>query len=564
MRAITKIKFVGKGTLLARRLTVAIGPNNGGKSRFLREIANAVTGSTAPQLVIADVVLNQTVVTTAVNALTSRGLDENGNYIFDGMAPDFGSVTQQRPSPGWVNPQLAASGGPKQLLNIVGPHLIAQLTTERRLALVKQQMNRNESVQAAQSPLQAAYESDPSVMWKVNDYVSKAFQQQLVLDKSEFAVAQFRVAPLGGAPADGTDPKVMAAFGRLDDQGDGIRAFCGLVVSSAVVSRPIILIDEPEAFLHPPQAFVAGRSVAHFSRADHQLVIATDSSEVLRGMLAETTALDILRFARSPWGYTRRKLKPSTLKAIADNPVLSSARILDGLFYDGVIIVESDGDAVVYRRVLEQLGLGGVYHFVSSYSKQLTCKVAEPYIEMDVPHAVIVDFDLLRRRDETKAMAVKMGVPWSEIEGAYDLLTTEIEGADTPEARVVEVHATISEMQRLLSESDDPRRALTKIRRSAQSMRETASIWSDLKKSGIGKLSSAAGEAFATIDTAFRKNGVFVVPVGEREAWLPETVPYSANKNRWTGEALIALKKRLKRTHPLTTFITSVVEHLSK
>jgi len=39
----------------------------------------------------------------------------------------------------------------------------------------------------------------------------------------------------------------------VGDQGDGVRSFVGLLLDT-MVSMPIVLIDEPEVFLHPPHA----------------------------------------------------------------------------------------------------------------------------------------------------------------------------------------------------------------------------------------------------------------------------------------------------------------------
>jgi hypothetical protein len=43
----------------------------------------------------------------------------------------------------------------------------------------------------------------------------------------------------------------------LHEQGDGVRSFVGLLHSLARL--PLVLIDEPEAFLHPPHARLLGR-----------------------------------------------------------------------------------------------------------------------------------------------------------------------------------------------------------------------------------------------------------------------------------------------------------------
>lgn len=40
----------------------------------------------------------------------------------------------------------------------------------------------------------------------------------------------------------------------LHSQGDGMRSYVGVLLHTSVGRESILLIDEPEAFLHPPQA----------------------------------------------------------------------------------------------------------------------------------------------------------------------------------------------------------------------------------------------------------------------------------------------------------------------
>ena len=46
----------------------------------------------------------------------------------------------------------------------------------------------------------------------------------------------------------------MRQFQTLDEQGDGFRSYVGVVLSVLLSEGRTILLDEPEAFLHPMQA----------------------------------------------------------------------------------------------------------------------------------------------------------------------------------------------------------------------------------------------------------------------------------------------------------------------
>jgi hypothetical protein len=53
-------------------------------------------------------------------------------------------------------------------------------------------------------------------------------------------------------------------------------------------SFPGQVIDEPEAFLHPPQARLIGSSLVQDRRDNRQLFIATHSADILSGVLNTT------------------------------------------------------------------------------------------------------------------------------------------------------------------------------------------------------------------------------------------------------------------------------------
>jgi predicted ATPase len=49
---------------------------------------------------------------------------------------------------------------------------------------------------------------------------------------------------------------------RLDTQGDGMRSFTSILLDTFTSEYTVTLIDEPEAFLHPPQARLLGKILA--------------------------------------------------------------------------------------------------------------------------------------------------------------------------------------------------------------------------------------------------------------------------------------------------------------
>lgn len=547
------------------QLTVAIGPNNGGKSEFLNDVVSALARPDARRKSVESVELEFPMgPRKVIDALTAGAeTDPSGHLILDGPDPDFSQPRQMRYQPS----QLGIDGADRTedvLRGIVKTHLgrrlVSYLTTEQRLLLVKRQINRAQNVEGPLSPLEAAYEAPTEVMKRVYEPVFSAFGHHLVLDKSRFATLEFRLGDTAPIPEDPAECiRHLVKFPRLDEQGDGIRSFTGMLVAAAAALRSVVAIDEPEAFLHPPQAFLVGKALAAL-RSRTQLFIATHSAEVLRGILTETQDVNVIRFSQREGSFCTTSLDIDGLKSITGDPVLKSARVLDGLFYNGVVVTESDGDVALYRAVLDDMDKALSVTFINSYSKHSSTQVAKPFHAMDVPCALIVDFDGLRVRHEFRDLYEGAGGTWSDIAVAYDSLLRDIEGGDTAADRLQNATSLLTQVVADLSSEGDAQKQLTWLRKRINDVRESASEWAETKKRGRDALSATGRTSFGLIDRRCRRLGLFIVPCGEREAWLEPVVKYTKNNKRaWTDTALRYIGANpLQEGHALRTFVSAV------
>jgi len=81
--------------------------------------------------------------------------------------------------------------------------------------------------------------------------------------------------------------------------GDGIKCFIGILIASISFSRRILLIDEPEAFLHPSATRSLGRHLSHIvNQRNSSLIVATHSSDFLLGCLESSDNITIIRLTR--------------------------------------------------------------------------------------------------------------------------------------------------------------------------------------------------------------------------------------------------------------------------
>ena len=112
-----------------------------------------------------------------------------------------------------------------------------------------------------------------------------------------------------------------------------------------------------EAFLHPPQALQLGEIISGLVEPSQQIFIATHSADFLRGLLSSTRDAVIIHLDRVENITEANVLDSATLNQIITDPLLSSSRVLEGMFYKGVVATEADADAVFYQRLFQKLDL---------------------------------------------------------------------------------------------------------------------------------------------------------------------------------------------------------------
>src|SRR5829696_9919895 len=92
--------------------------------------------------------------------------------------------------------------------------------------------------------------------------------------------------------------------------------------------RPVCLIDEPEAFLHPPQAYGLGRFIARYGVSrDVATFVTTHSSQVLRGIVQATDRVEIVRLTRSSGKFRARRLPAEDLVEALNKPTLRAESV---------------------------------------------------------------------------------------------------------------------------------------------------------------------------------------------------------------------------------------------
>jgi hypothetical protein len=137
---------------------------------------------------------------------------------------------------------------------------------------------------------------------------------------------------------------------RFDERG--VETEQGGILRHRQPKGPVTRTATPKPPRHSSTLpFRIGRVLGEHASKARQMIVATHSADVLRGVLNSGAKCKILRIDRIGNRNTFRALDTEQIKTLVTDPLLSSARVLDGLFYSGAVVVEADADARFYHTV---------------------------------------------------------------------------------------------------------------------------------------------------------------------------------------------------------------------
>ncbi len=114
--------------------------------------------------------------------------------------------------------------------------------------------------------------------------------------------------------------------------------------------------------------------------------------------------MNIARLTYSNNVPTARLLESEKISRLMRHPLLRSVGTLNGLFYEYVVVAESDSDRAFYQEINERLlalsserGIPNCL-FLNAQNKQTVHEIMKPLREMGIPCAGIVDIDIRHYR----------------------------------------------------------------------------------------------------------------------------------------------------------------------
>jgi len=330
--------------------------------------------------------------------------------------------------------------------------------------------------------------TDDTRRQSLRDALYDAFGLYLGMDISEGALIKLRygiTSPPNERTVEDATLDWMRSARPIDQWSDGMKAFTGMLLQLRAGDPKIMIIDEPEAFLHPTLAYKLGRQIAQTAnQGDKQVFVSTHSSQFLMGAIHSGAKINVVRLTYQQGSATARMLSNEDIRVMMQEPLLRSANALSGLFYEGVVVTEADADRAFYQEINERLlamesGRGAPNTlFLNSNGKDSVNKIVGPLRRVGIPVAVILDIDAIN--NETNFPVILESVNYPKPHDSIKL--------------------------------------------------ERAGVWSDLTSDGKnpksgGGLCLLDGSAKEKADNLFDrldKYGLFVLRHGEVEHWLPQ------------------------------------------
>ncbi len=552
-------------------VTAIVGPNNTGKSSLLREVRDIL--STEPQY----------------QASMKKRVVSNIHLTFEG-------------SPGGLFEDLSKAHGLKQAGqynygHIVNPHVVINgsnyieqtdieshwgsggglgsrlaqfylryLNAEERLSLTGNTGAFDTYKEIPSSPLQILY-SDRYLESKLSELSTDAFNTGVVVNRYGGSMINLHAGHLSiqerQSPQSNEYLAEVNSLPLMQDQGDGMRAFVGMVMSIITNQNPLVLIDEPEAFLHPPQARRFGRFLADFAKQGNEtrVIIATHSEDIIAGLVSSSqtdTPVSIARLTRNNVNNHIAQLSASSVREVYDDPLMKHYDMINGLFSTGVVLCEADSDCTYYRAVADTSATDNFSylkeaHFTHSSGKARIAQAIKTFRDTAVPVAAIFDIDILQNDGEFHKLIDTVGADRSLLEPLRNTVVSAVNNKSSVLSRV----AVKAEIDEILARSGATELSPGDARKIQEAVAQRSG-WKDLKTAGKTLLSGDAATAFASLQEHLEAFGVFILEQGELERLHPE-VPQN-NKANWLREVIEQQKYVESPASPmlerLSTFLT--------
>lgn len=485
-------------------VTIFVGPNNSGKSLLLREIEDFCKhGQRRESLrVLTQIDFDALTADQAEIAIQSI----KGQARPDENVPENHMIIEkkghriQAALPQLMRSLTASNEHKSDFAKFYAGIFTSRLDGHGRIDLVNQQSG-GDLHQPPQNNLQFLFQNDKERA-RLRKIIEDAFGRYLVVDPTNLGKLRIRLAdrpPEDPSEERGLDERAVQYHNSsqmIENASDGVKAFTGILLELIAGDPKTFLIDEPEAFLHPALSYKLGRQIAMIANSGKKHVfISTHSPHFVMGCVQSGVPVNIVRLTYRDSVATARQLAHDEIVQMMRNPLLRSANVLAGLFYESVVVTEADADRAFYQEINERLNFirdyRGIPHclFLNAQNKQTVNQIIRPLRKLGIPAAAIVDIDVIKEG----------GQVW----------TNFLSGGFVPEATQQGLAQNRGHLVRKIQQ-----RAV------------------DVKRLGVQNTPGEIREELGDLVNQVSGYGLFLVHVGELENWLAH-LGIEGQKSTW-------------------------------
>lgn len=474
-------------------VTVFVGPNNSGKSKILSEIIEfCQSGIKKTNTVVLDTIEfenleNDTAIKLLENITLKPKRNENvrENHILIGKDNLRYQVKSTQ--------MLQTLETPNSNTNHFCQFYLRAYTTflggSNRINLVRQQQAGN-----MQEPPHSSFQTlfrDDKKRKEVRRIIHDAFGVYFTLDPTNLGHLQIKlssVEPKNDLEERGIHKEAVdfhSSSEPVETASDGVKAFTGMITEIIAGDPKVLIIDEPEAFLHPSLSHKLGKEIATAAEnTNKRIFVSTHSSNFIMGCIQSGVPINIVRLTYKNKVATARVLPNDDILKLMRDPLLRSTGVLEGLFYENVMVTEGDTDRAFYQEINERLlqfkprwGISNCL-FLNAQNKQTIRRIIKPLRELGIPAAGITDIDVLKEGGQVWANHMKSGfIPTAS-------------------------HTSLAEQRRTIKQKFDE---------SGKDMK---------RDGGVAILNADDKESANNLFDSLDQYGLFVVRNGEVETWL--------------------------------------------
>lgn len=510
-------------------IVVFVGPNNVGKSQTLKDIYQLCESSNNNSVVVSSIKIEKE------DSSLQSYLEKFSNVQVNGPNKYYTGLSYS------IYSGIVDSWKSNETYGELRNFLIGYLTTLNRLTICEPAPNirRDETYQ---SPIHYAAFNEKYKKKLSHDF-ERAFEKHIVPNQLFGSVIPLAIGDDVKIESDKESASSMiysyaeklASYPQVQNQGDGIKSFVGIMLYLMIDHYRTFLIDEPESFLHPPQAKIMGEIIGQTLSEHQQVFISTHSEEIVKGLLEVCPErVKMIRITRTGNVNNFSILGNENFKKIWGDPLLRHSNIMASLFHKTVVLCESDSDCRLYSIIDSYLkqkeGHFSETMFIHCGGKQRMAKIVFSLKELNIDVKLVPDLDVLNDETIFKTITNSFGISWEALEKDYRILISNLGNGRSikrEEARAA-IEAILNKNRNdVLSNKES---------KDIQEVVKTKSIWSDLKKSGVrGFPHGDAALAFEKMNSILKENGIYVVPVGELESFIPTVGGHGPN---WVNSVL--------------------------